>query len=373
MAIITPTPDSNDTSSSPPWGRRQQPQYDLDPIQWDDDDDLSVVEVSLDDGGDCAVPLPQHNTRGGSTSAREGATPQQNQLDVEFPESRDPVEDEMRPSKKRGGGDMSSSTSSSVFAMNVDETPPALPSLRDIESDLFEYRRFLNDPATLQRIERDLRYPPAEELRSYYNTRPDLSSFTINKELDRMEYTVYNYGECVTDGDVIRDRIAPLLRGNEEDDMLFRCANQSLLADAIASLTGDCTIIRRQFLATAHASRCHFIIGLDRKYVKCYCDLVIAMPHIDGLLEFATLRLSVFFVPSAVEPTLSVHALQLSAEDVSDLQLRSAARCIMMDLYGYNPPPLGVLSRRLELCCACDPNRYITTADCSPNVFHLMA
>mmetsp|Transcript_8020 Transcript_8020/g.9839 ORF Transcript_8020/g.9839 Transcript_8020/m.9839 type:complete len:83 (+) Transcript_8020:29-277(+) len=80
------------------------------------------------------------------------------------------------------------------------------------------------------------------------------------------------------------------------------------------------------------------------------------------------------FFSRAVEPTLSVCALQLSVEDVSELQFRSAVRCSMMDSYGYNPEPLGVLSRRLQICCACDPNRYImTTADCSPDVFHLMA
>lgn len=244
----------------------------------------------------------------------------------------------------------------------------SISSLDQVEEKLFqelrEYRDYLNDSSTLKEIDENFKlFYLADKLQEYYGSRPNLSSFTMNKDLHRMDYTVYNYGEVISDLDVIR-KLFPM---GAEDDMLFRCANQSLLVDAILSLTGERNVVRNQYLATGLANRCHFIIclGLDQKYVKCYCDLVISMPVLE--LELATLRFSVFYSPSADEPIVSAHALHLETKEVSDSMLRTAARLIMRDMHGYTP------SKRQNLFCNaldfCDPNKSLFLYDhfCDPS------
>merc|ERR1712157_245950 len=97
----------------------------------------------------------------------------------------------------------------------------------------------------------------AEDLRQYYLSRPQLFAYTMETELHRMDYTVKEDVGIYTNVDDIRRRYE-----KKNDLLIWRAANQSLLADVIQCLTGHDNIIRPQCLATAVANKCHFIINV---------------------------------------------------------------------------------------------------------------
>ena len=96
---------------------------------------------------------------------------------------------------------------------------------------------------------------PAAELRHYYAIRPKLRKYTLGVELTRMDYTlILENGSRTSDKDVIRSYFGVdndggvVGRDDEEEEeeeeatveeLLIRSANQSLLADALAALTGS--------------------------------------------------------------------------------------------------------------------------------------
>jgi len=186
----------------------------------------------------------------------------------------------------------------------------------------------------------------AEELTKYYHSRPNLKEYTFEKELPRMKYTVITHdGNMMSTNEEIRTRFFNHTEERFGDDILWRAANQSLLADAISALTFSEGIVRPQFLSTLVADRCAFIVDFSKSCVLCECSLVISIPGARGnRLEMGRIELSVFYnpaVPVFRNKVESIIGPILSECDQGqyDFDLKAATSSLSHDLLelGYSP------------------------------------
>jgi len=133
----------------------------------------------------------------------------------------------------------------------------------------------------------------ADEMLEYYRSRPELNEFTLKSELPRMDYEVLTVdgetGENIklVSTDEIRSYFASLDEATKDDDeidIILRAANQSLLADPLAMLTGegDGKLVHSgSFHSTLIATVCSFKLDLRRegeRRVKVQCELAICVP-----------------------------------------------------------------------------------------------
>lgn len=152
-----------------------------------------------------------------------------------------------------------------------------------------------------------------DELIEYYRTHAELKDFTLKSELHRMDYEV-----LVVDGKKDRKLVSPedirsYFENNdidEETELCIRSANQSLLADPLAILTGEGggkIIHSGSFYSTVIATVCTFKLDLRRsgeRRVKIYCELAVCIPsgkeetEETATLELAKANLIVQFGPS---------------------------------------------------------------------------
>jgi hypothetical protein len=105
---------------------------------------------------------------------------------------------------------------------------------------------------------------------------PQLRDYTIETELPRMDYLIVGMDNTMLSE---KEDVAFFI-ANQPNTILFRCANQSLLADVLTVLTGPDRFIRTQHLATAVASTCKFTIYSS--HVRCDCRLNLSLPGISG-------------------------------------------------------------------------------------------
>jgi hypothetical protein len=134
----------------------------------------------------------------------------------------------------------------------------------------------------------------AIDVLTYYQERPGLLDYTLEKELPRMDYTIILRNSSNNNNNdpdhlpqnktVLQNKtpetsraVADCLRrhgmhnnnanatdaaGSSLHHVLPRAANQSLLADLLQVLTGPDRVIRPQYMATAVATSCHFVVDL---------------------------------------------------------------------------------------------------------------
>jgi len=208
--------------------------------------------------------------------------------------------------------------------------------LSNIEShfldSLFQYHWFLsNTETTLKRINESFQMVSAQELRSYYISRPNLHTYTLTTELHRMQYTVSEgRSRHLTDIKIIRKKYS-----NREECKIWRAANQSLVADAIKCLTGPDNIIRPQHLASAIADECHFYVDTRNNTVFCECHLVVSLTAPSFRLEIASLQLEIYFALGSEEdhipPELVIQAVDLTPKPVSGDKFLSVAKILARD------------------------------------------
>jgi len=252
-------------------------------------------------------------------------------------DNEDPEEDFVIYKSIKGQRIHSSLTkdSSNNYTMNeVEEDTPIC--LSDIESQyldsLFQYHWFLsNTETTLERINESFRLVSAEELRSYYLSRPNLFSYTFNSELHRMQYTVKEgRSRPTTDVKTIRKKYS-----NREECKIWRAANQSLVADAIHILTGNENAIRPQYLASAIADQCHFYVDTRNNTVFCECHLNISLTTPSFRLQIASLQLEIYFVLGSEEddipPELVIQAVDITPSPISGDKFLSVAKILARD------------------------------------------
>ncbi|KAL7533800.1 hypothetical protein ACHAWF_004624 [Thalassiosira exigua] len=128
----------------------------------------------------------------------------------------------------------------------------------------------------------------ADDMIEYYRKRPELKEFTLKSELPRMDYEilVVNGGKDtkLTAVDEIRSYFAALSENDEEMEIILRAANQSLLADPIAMMTGEGLgklVHSGSFHSTVIATMCTFKLDLRRegeRRIKVLCELAVCVP-----------------------------------------------------------------------------------------------
>jgi hypothetical protein len=172
---------------------------------------------------------------------------------------------------------------------------------QEMYKDLTEYLELLSNRRTIVRavnesLDMEFNASPtvADEMIEYYRSRPELMEFTLKSELPRMDYEVLvtddENGEDIKlkTTDDIRAYFSSL-KGNkqgidEEVDIILRAANQSLLADPLAMLTGegDGKLVHSgSFHSTLIATDCSFKLDLrikGERRVKINCELAICVP-----------------------------------------------------------------------------------------------
>ena len=123
----------------------------------------------------------------------------------------------------------------------------------------------------------------AFELQQYYQERPQLLQYTVEKELARMDYTLITpAGDIVTDKTEIAQHFhhhVGAASSSQVDAILTpRCANQSLLADIVQVLTGPDRLVRPQYLSAAVASQCKLRVDLAQHVVEIVAALDLSLP-----------------------------------------------------------------------------------------------
>lgn len=123
----------------------------------------------------------------------------------------------------------------------------------------------------------------AIEMQYYYIERPQLVSYTINKELNRMDYTVrmidHNDEIYITND---KEIIKQLFIDYSNTSLCPRCSNQSILADILQSFTGHDLLIRPQYHTSAVATTCSFKIDLTQSLVGINASFDISLPTTNG-------------------------------------------------------------------------------------------
>lgn len=113
--------------------------------------------------------------------------------------------------------------------------------------------------------------------------------------------------------------------------MLPRCANQSLLADLLQAMTGPDMLIRPQFLATAIATSCNFVLDALQESVMVKASLELTIPTEAGRWKIADLavfcQLQVASSPPSILYRLEVVKPTQQSDDWK-AQMASAAQLI---------------------------------------------
>jgi hypothetical protein len=181
-----------------------------------------------------------------------------------------------------------------------------LEAENEMYKDLVEYLELLSKRRTLVRsvneaLDMEFNANPnvADGMIDYYKARPELKEFTLKSELPRMDYEVLVVDEesgqdtKLISTEDIRSYFASIEEKNqtldEEVELILRAANQSLLADPLAMLTGegDGKLVHfGSFHSTLIATVCSFQLDLRRegeRRIKVNCELAICVPSgLDG-------------------------------------------------------------------------------------------
>ena len=213
--------------------------------------------------------------------------------------------------------------------LNVDKSnesqgrPTLSPTEDGFLRSLRDYMKSLPDVVASLRAVLEAEYNTYEHalhLQEYYESRPQLRDYTVATELPRMEYTVVTSSSSVL---VEKQHVADFVL-SQPNTILFRCANQSLLADVLAVLTGPDLFIRTQYLATAVASTCRFI--LHQANVRCDCTINLSLPGISGQrVDIAQLNLSIDFQPEIPSVHYCLKDVVMLVDDYEDAWLEGSA------------------------------------------------
>jgi hypothetical protein len=154
--------------------------------------------------------------------------------------------------------------------------------------------------------------PSSEELRAYYQSRPELTEYTIKKELHRMAYTVFTHdGRKLTDPaeieayqatDYFHDQEEGAAAAADNNEILWRAANQSLLGDIIVALTSTTGMIRPQLEAATFVNDLTMVLDFatDEPFAQAECFMNLSIPGSEGeRLSLAGVLVNVHFCPDS--------------------------------------------------------------------------
>jgi hypothetical protein len=171
---------------------------------------------------------------------------------------------------------------------------------------------------------------------AYYESRPEMKEFTLTKELRRIQYTLYTpTGDRITDPDQIVSYEMEN-RGQEasqDHELLWRAANQSLLADAICCLTSATGLIRPQLACGSFVDDCSIVIDLshDSPFVQAECYVNASIPSEDGeRLAMAGVVISVYFCPTKGKELKAAVLCVSPSPRLTEEQVHGAAKSLAL-------------------------------------------
>jgi hypothetical protein len=184
--------------------------------------------------------------------------------------------------------------------------------------------------------------PSANEFMEYCQSQPELKEITMEKDLNRMKYTIQTLeGTTLTDPNEIK-----LYFQNEspemarEHEMLYRAANQTLFADTILALTSFDGLIRPQLCAGTFVDDCSLNIDLKQKVVHGELFLNISIPDgINGRLNMTGAIADVYFCPSTNELQRRIHFL-CPCQELTEIQVTNAAKALAEQFLPTHQSPL---------------------------------
>lgn len=179
-----------------------------------------------------------------------------------------------------------------------------------------------------------------KDILDYYVKRPNLRNYTFDTELPRMTYKVYDDRflfflgggngipiplENVSD---IRSLYQNTSSESESTpsrldiDLLFRAANQSILADVISTLS-SCDVIQKDLYIVAKAKSVEFELyffenDISSSYMHVQCELLLNIP---GICEFGSLVVDILFHPNVTTTTKFQENDDLSQQEAPMLQM----------------------------------------------------
>jgi hypothetical protein len=237
-----------------------------------------------------------------------------------------------------------------------EEIQPMNETESQVQRQLLEYISKFSPPNSNalidtinERFQQKFNNNKALELCQYYHGRPHLTAYTIDTEVPRMEYQIIVNDETVLcEASEIQDyfKVHPI--DNFVDDMLLRASNQSLLADIFPLIcqngknnnndNNDAIMVRNELLATAHATKCRFVLDMREDHPRTTqvdCILTISIPN---QLPIANARFIVRFSPEPSSPLIQYQLVSIQPlfDDVhnninnvdQDMKLQNAALTI---------------------------------------------
>ena len=224
-----------------------------------------------------------------------------------------------------------------------------IDSIRSVQGQFFSAVREQLFADKIRRYESDLRsplfhsylnktvqdvLPSSNEIMKYYETRPELAQYTIEKELHRMNYTVITKdGTRLTDLEKIRTYHEQSSKSSDDnkDDLILRAANQSILGDIVVALTSEDGLIRPQFEASTTVNNVTLVLDFSREKptARAKCLLNLSIPSSDGeRLSLVKFIVEVYFCPRHNNFRAIISHI-FPNDRLTDLEVSSAARNLL--------------------------------------------
>jgi len=177
--------------------------------------------------------------------------------------------------------------------------------------------------------------PSTKAVIEYYEARPALAKYTITKELGRIKYTVFTH-----DDRILTDPTDITLyykehhqqSENNNDDLLWRCSNQSLLADVIAALTSIEGLIRPQLYAAVAVDYISIVMNFKTKRIHAECFLKVSIPcnggEEDDRISLAGALVTVKFCPNENEFSANVDRI-ITCDELTSTEVDNATKAIL--------------------------------------------
>mmetsp|Transcript_21482 Transcript_21482/g.46210 ORF Transcript_21482/g.46210 Transcript_21482/m.46210 type:complete len:336 (-) Transcript_21482:399-1406(-) len=203
--------------------------------------------------------------------------------------------------------------SSALAAASVLDTSAAGARAKWFSGVLKRYLEQLLDESVLESIRAELSTRSFDAFDKYYRARPELSTYTLDTELSRMRYAVRTAGgSTLTDPSDIRAVYWPCDGDADATELLWRAANQSLLADLLAALQSVWMDISLSIAVCAKECDFELHLASDLPQLTCRCRLAIQTLGVgDEPMQLAECEATVLIEPSRRRIEQEVHKPRL--------------------------------------------------------------
>mmetsp|Transcript_24800 Transcript_24800/g.28380 ORF Transcript_24800/g.28380 Transcript_24800/m.28380 type:complete len:757 (+) Transcript_24800:42-2312(+) len=326
---------------------------------WDDDD---VDELDFDDdvNADIGIDAQNENERDSRKGQILASSSSSSKDDVSFNEGWD-WEDDNVDEDTSAGRHIISDHDRVMTTSNLNQPPPPplprplsiprppagpppLPTTVTMTQEEQQLVKYINNLSLQQNThliqsinsifisEKNNDPEAALELCRYYHSRPQLTPYTLDSEVPRMEYQIIISDDFIlTHPEEIQQHFRNNPIDNLVDDMLLRSSNQSILADVFPVITGiDDSIVRMKFYATAVATNCRFVLDMrhENKTTQVDCTLLVSVPlsnhdekyqkHSSSMeentqdkLNLAKIRIMIHFSPEPSAPFVKYQLISI--------------------------------------------------------------